>query len=140
MHTPQPEEPGDNDERDIADDPLLSAISADLQRVTKSTDRTLLVLLLVIVVAFISTVKAMGAAWVGRLGALLGAALIVGVILFTVLRTIRLKRQIGVKYGLVCSSCGYNPGAGNALEAAQLRRCTRCSAALAVSSSGRDGA
>jgi hypothetical protein len=121
---------GDDEERDLADDPLLSELDADLSRVTKRTDRTMLMIMAIgLPLTLISQAYATGLT--RTIGTIAGALIVVGSIPYTILRTIRLKRQIATQYGLSCNSCGYNPGGMYALATATVPRCRKCRATLA---------
>lgn len=125
MRSPQPQSP-DEDEEDgeISNDPLLSAVAADLERVTKRTDNGLLLALFGfwVPVAFIYERSAIKSLW-------MSALLVIGIfatIAFTIFRVVQKKTDVAAKYGLVCRSCGYKPPASQVLAVAQSLRCSKC--------------
>jgi hypothetical protein len=119
-------DPSDDEERDTADDPLLSALDADLSRASKMTDRTLLVVLLGIGLPLLLAFQIHETGTVRMIGVAAAAIIMIGAIPFTMIRTIRLRRHIAVRYGLECSSCGYNPGGMYALATATVPYCRKC--------------
>jgi hypothetical protein len=132
-------DPSDDEERDTADDPLLSALDADLGRASKKTDRTLLVMLLGIGLPLLLAFQILGTGTVRTIGVVAAAAIMIGAIPFTMIRTIRLRRHVAFRYGLECSSCGYNPGGMYALATATVPYCRKCRTKLnpAVPRKGR---
>jgi hypothetical protein len=123
-----PDNPDDR-ETDVADDPLLSAISAELHAINKRSDMKLLIALalnLATVVLFSRLhIKSM---WFD----LLEAAVVVTSIGGTIYSVVRQKQRVAGRHGLVCSACGYRPGASMILSAATTRRCRKCGTTLPV--------
>ena len=125
MRSPQPQPPDEDEEDgDVSDDPFLSAIAADLERVTKRTDNELLLALFGfwIPVAFIYERSTIKTSW-------MNALLVIGIfatIGFTIFRVVKKKTNVAARYGLVCRSCGYKPPASQVLAVAQSLRCSKC--------------
>jgi hypothetical protein len=132
-------DPGADEEGDISDDPLLSALDAELSRASKKTDNTLLVVLLGIGLPSMLAFQVLGSGITRTMGVIAAAVVMISAIPFTMLRTVRLRRQIATRYGLKCPSCGHNPGGMYALSTATVRQCRKCRAKLlpVVPSMGR---
>lgn len=117
----------DEEEGDISDSPLLSAINADLVAANRRGDRLLLAVL-VLLAALSYLYKRSGGASVWLNTMLIG--LVIGSIVYTVWQALRQSRQVASKYGLVCETCGYVPKAHMILSAASTLRCAKCKASL----------
>jgi hypothetical protein len=119
--------PSDDEDGDIADDPLLSAVSADLERATKQNDQMLLLALGAIV-----TLLFLAEHFLGKNPVLEGfaAAAVVGAIVFTMYAVLRRKAGVATKYGLICPVCTHKPSATMVLSAARTRKCRKCGASL----------
>jgi hypothetical protein len=128
MSKPSPDDAADDTERDIADDPFLRAVNADLEKASKRSDNTLLVVLLGILLPSVFLYAKFGPRSVWP--ALLLAAAVIGVIVFTIVRVSQLKKAVAIKYGLVCPECGHQPGPGNVLSVATTLRCKKCRSVL----------
>jgi hypothetical protein len=126
-------ETADDEERDIADDPILSALDAELNGVSKRTDNTLLVVVLGIGLPLMLAFHVYTTGLIRTLGVILSVVVMICVIPFTMLRTVRLRRQVAIRYGLKCRSCGHNPGGMYALSTATVGRCRKCGAQLSPS-------
>lgn len=119
--------PTDDEEGDIADDPLLSAINADLERANNQTDNKLLVALAAIVLALFLVERFLGKnAWLEGFA----AAAVIGAIVVTIYSAVRSKGDIAAKYGLICPVCKHKPSPQMVLAAAMTRRCRKCGAPL----------
>ena len=119
--------PSDDEDGDIADNPLLSAINADLERANSQTDNRLLLALAVIIsVLFLSEYFLGKNFWLESFA----AAAVIGVIAFTLYSAVRRKAAVAAKYGLICPVCKYRPSAQMILSAAMTRRCRKCGAPL----------
>jgi formate dehydrogenase maturation protein FdhE len=119
--------PSDNEESNIADDPVLSAISTDLERVDSQTDNRLLFVLGAIVLAGFLTEHFFGKSpWLE----VLGAVAIVSAIAATITSAVRRKADLAVKYRLICPVCKHRPSTSMVLAAAMTLRCQKCGAEL----------
>jgi hypothetical protein len=119
--------PSDDEERDIADDPLLSAINADLGRADNQTDNRLLFALAAIIATLFMAERLLGKnSW------LEGFAVVpvIGAIGFTIYSAVRRKTDVAAKYGLICPACSHKPSPQMVLSAARTRRCRKCGAQL----------
>ena len=119
--------PSDDEERDIADDPLLSAINADLERADKQTDNRLLFVLAAIIAALFLVERFLGKnLWLEGIA----VAAVIGAIAFTISSAVRRKTDVAAKYGLICPVCKHKPSPQMVLSAARTRRCRKCGAQL----------
>jgi len=124
----RPTSPDDEDEdEDIADDPVLSAINADLERANSQTDNRLLLFLAAIALVFFLGERLIGKnSWLEGLA----ASAIVAAIAYTIFSAVRRKGDVAAKYGLICPVCKHKPSAQMVLAAAMTRRCRKCGAPL----------
>lgn len=119
--------PHDDEDGDIADNPLLSAINSDLERVNNQTDNRLLLALAAIISALFLSEYFLGKnLWLAGLA----AAAVIGTIAFTLYSAVRRKAEVAAKYGLICPVCKYRPSAQMLLSAATTQRCRKCGASL----------
>lgn len=117
----------DDEEQDIADDPLLSAINADLERANSQTDNRLLIFLAAIIAILFFTERFAGQnSWLEGFA----AVAVIGAIAFTIYSAIRRKVDVAAKYGLICPVCKHKPSPQMVLSAATTRRCRKCGAPL----------
>ena len=130
MQKPNYDDPGADEEGDISDDPLLSALDAELNRASKKTDNTLLMVLLGAGLPSMLAFQVLGSGLTRAMGVIAAAVVMISAIPLTMLRTVRLSRQIATRYGLECPSCGHNPGGMYALSTATVRQCRKCRAKL----------
>ena len=115
-----------DEERDIADDPLLSALNSDLEAASRKGDKRLFVfigvaLMFVLVPKFVR-VPTLAVYTL----ALLSASSILGGIAFTIWSVVKRKLAVADRYGLRCNACGPRPANFRIMQAAELRRCPRC--------------
>jgi formate dehydrogenase maturation protein FdhE len=119
--------PSDNEECDIEDNPLLSAINADLERTNNQTDNKLLLVLAAIVLILFVAERFLGKNyWLEGCA----VAAVVGAIAVTIYSVVRRKADIAAKYGLICPVCGHKPSAHMILSTATTSRCRKCGAPL----------
>ncbi|MBP6096009.1 MAG: hypothetical protein KBF58_08710 [Methyloversatilis sp.] len=119
--------PDDDEEGDISDDPVLSAIDTDLESVSRRNDNQLLAILVLLVpMAVLYERSDLKSIWLDA--AFLG--LLFGAVGFTIFRVVRQKQKVAAKYGLACRVCGGKPRAHMVLSAAMTRHCARCGARL----------
>lgn len=130
MQKPNDYDPGADEESDISDDPLLSALDADLSCASQKTDNALLLVLLGVGLPSMLAFQVLGSGLTRTLGVIAAAVVMISAIPFTMLRTVRLRRQIATRYGLNCPACGHNPGGMYALSTATVRQCRKCRAKL----------
>ena len=124
MRTTQSDE---EEEGDIADNPLLSAIAADLERAEKQTDNNLLVALAAIVSALFLIERLLGKnSWLEGLT----VVAVIGAIGYTIFSVVLRKRDVATKYGLICPVCEHKPSAHMIIAAATTHRCRKCGAEL----------
>jgi hypothetical protein len=122
------EEPNPDDrEADIADDPLLNAISSELHAINKRSDMKLLIALAlnVAVVMLVARLQ-IKSMWLD----LVEAAVVVTILGGTIYSVVRQKQRVAARYGLVCSVCGYRPGVSMILSAATTQHCRKCGSPL----------
>ena len=123
----------DDEEQDIADDPLQSAINADIERVSRETDNRLLFAIL----AIAASLYFVNRYW--REAPLLGVLSAIGVVVaiaFTIRSSLRAKAAIADKYGLTCTKCKHRPSAQMIPSAAVTLQCGKCGAKLILSDAG----
>lgn len=119
--------PSDDEEGDLADDPLLSAINDDLEQANKQTDNRLLVALGAVVVTLFLAEHYFGKnLWLEWCA----AAATIAAIALTVYSAIHRKTDVAAKYGLICPACKHKPSPHMILSAARVRRCSKCGATL----------
>ena len=117
----------DDEEGDIADDPLLSAIHNTLEAIDKRGDlRLCLVLIPAAIAAVALKMMKIESRWLD----LLEGAVVIGAIGGTIYSAVRQKRRVAVRHGLVCPACGYRPQVFRVLSAAMTERCGKCNAPL----------
>ena len=123
--TPRPR--ADDEEGDVADDPFLSAVDADLGSVDRLNDHKLGVALALLVAAAYGYHRSgVKSPWIDALG----VAALLGVIGFVILRAAQQKRRVAVQHGLRCKRCGHIPSAHMVMSAAMSERCAKCGAPL----------
>jgi hypothetical protein len=124
-----PEEPLDDRETDIADDPVLRVIQGELHAINKRSDVKLLFALAInlIVVALFGQLNVKNV-WLDVLEAVVVIAIIGG----TIYSVMRQKQRVAVRHGLICSVCGYRPTVFMILSAATTQRCHKCKSPLPV--------
>jgi hypothetical protein len=116
-----------DEEGDIADDPVLSAINADLERANSQTDNRLLFSLAAIIAILFFAERFLGKnSWLEGFA----AAAVIGAIAFTIYSAVRRKADVAAKYGLICPVCKHKPSPQMVLSAARTRRCRKCGASL----------
>lgn len=121
---------GDDDEEgDIADDPLTRAIFLELKSVDKRNDRRLLIALAINcgLVWLVSQWKNR-TVWIDVLGAGVLLVIVVGTIYWAIWQ----KQRIAIKHGLVCSNCGDRPWVQMIMSTATTKRCSKCRGRLNV--------
>ncbi len=119
--------PTEDEEEDIADDPLLSAINADLERANNQTDNWLLVALAAIVLVLFLVERFLGKnVWLEGFA----AATVIAAIVLTIYSAVRRKGDIAAKYGLICPVCKHKPSPQMVLATAMTRCCRKCGALL----------
>jgi hypothetical protein len=119
----------DDEEGDIADDPLVYAIYLELQSINKRSDKMLLVALVIScgLVLLIAQWKIQNV-WIEALEATVVLAIVIG----TIYSVVRQKQNIAIKHGLVCSNCGNRPRVQTIISAATTKRCSKCGLPLNV--------
>jgi hypothetical protein len=117
----------EDEEPDIRDEPLASAVHRDVGRVLERTDHRLLVWLAVVGIAILVVEKsAIKSTWTDVAGVLA----VVGIISFTIYSAIRGQRKVASNYGLTCPSCGHTPMPYEIMAAATVQRCAKCGSQL----------
>lgn len=115
--------PIEEKEEDISDDPFVSAVNKDLERVGSRNDNVLLIILLALVpLVYAYEHSMLKSNWV----ALAFIMFVVALIAYTIFNVVNGKRKVAVKYGLVCRACGYRPEVRLILLAADLKKCRKC--------------
>jgi|SRR5262245_12403381 len=124
------EEPNPDDrEADIADDPLLNAISGELHAINERSDMKLLIALaLNVAVVMLFARLQIKSMWLD----LVEAAVVVTILGGTIYSVVRQKQRVAARHGLVCSMCGYRPGVSMILSAATTQRCRKCGSPLPI--------
>jgi hypothetical protein len=119
----------DDKETDIADDPLLSAISGELDSARKQGDRSLFIALaLALAVVLLLSRLQIKSVWLDLLQLSVLASIIGG----TIYSVVRQKQRVAARHGLVCPACGYRPWVTMILSAATTHRCSKCGSSLPV--------
>jgi hypothetical protein len=117
-HEPLPDE-----ETDIADDPLLSRIDAELRQASKRSEWVLWVGLGAAVVGVIWYERT---AWRSTWFEISLVALVISAIAVMWINTVRHKREVATRFGLVCTHCGHTPAAHSVMSAAMTLQCEKC--------------
>jgi DNA-directed RNA polymerase subunit RPC12/RpoP len=124
----------ENSAIDVAADPVLSAIDAELQAVSRRAKllRNLFLALFCVAAIWYFQIPSSGSEWVRTLmfSTLLGAFLV------QLFYWSGASRRVAEKHGLVCPSCGQPPPAPEVMSAAAKLRCPRCGAKLRSASLG----
>ena len=123
---------GGDEDRDIADDPLLSALSADLEGASKKGDSRLFIFIGVALIFALSPRFVPVPTWAVYAFAFLSAFCIFGGIAYTIRSVMQRKLAVADRYGLRCHVCGRRPKVFRIMQAAELRKCPRCGNALDV--------
>jgi hypothetical protein len=122
-------EPLPDQETDIADNPLLSRIDAELRRASKRSEWVLWVGL---GVALIGVFFYERSTWRATWFEISLAALVFGSIAMACIRTVQHKRAVAGRFGLVCTRCGHVPAAHMVMSAAMTLQCEKCRARLPI--------
>jgi hypothetical protein len=127
----------DEEESDIADDPLLSALNDDLKAALRTTDdRLFYFIAAALIFAFLP--KYVGVpSWGIYSLALLSGVSVIGGIGYAIWSSIQKQRAVASRYGLECSACGRKPKVMQIMQAAELRKCPWCRSILDVHPSSR---
>ncbi|MGD2141733.1 MAG: hypothetical protein PVH25_15170 [Burkholderiales bacterium] len=121
-----------DEERDIADDPLLAALDADLRAASRKGDNRLVLFIgIALLLALLSKLVRIPT-WSIDVLASLSALSILGGIAYTVGSVVQKKLVVADRYGLRCRACGRRPKVFRILQAAELRKCPWCRSALDV--------
>jgi hypothetical protein len=113
----------EDEEGDIRDDALASAVHRDVGRVLGRTDHRLILLLVVAGVVIVLVEKAgIKSTWTD----IASIIAIVGILSFTVYSAIRGQRKVASKYGLTCPGCGHTPMPHKIMSAVIVRSCAKC--------------
>src|SRR5437588_10667270 len=108
----------EDQEGDIADDPLTSAVHDDIGGVLKRTDNRLLVWLAVVgVLVLLLDNSALKGTWTNVASILA----LVGAISLTIYGAFRGRRKVASEYGLTCPNCGYTPMPQEIMSAAMVQ-------------------
>jgi hypothetical protein len=121
-----------DEERDIADDALLSALSVDLEAASRITDNRLLILIGVALILVLLPKFVRVPVWAVYTLAFLSGFSIIGGIAYTIWWSVQKKQSVANRNGLRCSACGPNPKVFRIMQAATLRKCPSCRSALDV--------
>jgi hypothetical protein len=117
----------DQEEGDIADDPVVHAVYLELQSINRSSDRRLLIALAISLgLVLLASYWKIKSVWLDALE----VAAVLTIIIGTIYSVVRQKQNVAVKHGLVCSNCGNRPRVQMILSAVTTRRCGRCGAPL----------
>lgn len=96
----------EDQESDINDDPLLSAISKDLETVGNVNDNKLLIGLFVLLgITYLIDHSGIAKFWL-NIWVFVTIPSIIG---YTIFKVVRQKQDVAAKYGLVCHACNYKP-------------------------------
>jgi hypothetical protein len=126
MKKPDERRGNGDDESDLSDDPILSALNTDLEAALRITDNRLFIFVGgTLVASYLPEYLHVPpvAANVFYAGAV---ACIIGGIGFTILSVIKGKQKVAARYGLVCQACGHRPKTSQILLTAQIGRCAAC--------------
>ena len=115
-----------DEERDIADDPLLSALNSDLESASRKGDKRLFIFIGVALICALLPKFVHFPDWAVYALAVSSALSIFGGIAYTIGSVVKRKLSVAYRYGLHCQSCGRRPGIFRIMQAAELRRCPRC--------------
>ena len=119
----------DDEDGDLADDPLLRRINRKLESIDERGDLRLgLVLVPAAIAAVALQMMNIKSVWLD----MLEVAVVIGAIGGTIFSAVRQKRRVAVRHGLVCQACGYRPPVFRILSAAMTERCSKCNAPLRV--------
>jgi hypothetical protein len=126
-------EPIDHDEeRDVADDPLLSALNEDLEAASRKTDARLFIFIGATLIFALLPKYIRVPPWVAYTFAFLSFSSIIGGIAYTIWSVVKKKLTVANRYGLRCGACGRRPKVLRIMQAAELRTCPWCASALDV--------
>lgn len=126
MNSPNNRHDNEDDESDLSEDPILSALNKDLESVLRFTDNRLFIFLgAALAAVYLPEYLHVppGAAYVFYAGAIV---CILGGIGFTILSVIRNKQKVAARYGLVCRACGHRPKTSQIMATAQIGLCAAC--------------
>jgi Uncharacterized protein conserved in bacteria len=126
-----------NEEDEDVDDaeyenPIVASLAHDLDAVLQRTDARLCIFL-AIGLAASQLLKYVPMSRVAEAAAtVIAVVAIIGGIVFTIYSSVKGKRKVANRYGVVCSVCGFRPGINDIVHTADLSLCRRCGAALPV--------
>lgn len=121
-----------DDESDISEDPILSALNGDLESVLRKTDNHLFIFLGAALAAAYLPKHLHASLFIVHLFYAAAVAFVVVGIGFTISSVIKKKQKVAARYGLVCKRCGHRPKVGKIMLAAQVGQCAACGNALNV--------
>lgn len=121
-----------DEERDIADDPLLSALNADIEAASKKGDNRLFIFIGAALLFAVFPKFFRVPTYAVYVFVFLSAFSIFGGIAYTVWSVVQRKLAVADRYGLRCHACGRRPKVSRIMQAAELRQCPRCRYALDV--------
>ena len=121
-----------DEERDIADDPLLSALNGDLEAASKKGDTRLFVFIGAAVIFALFPKLVHVPTWTVYLFVFLSVFSIFGGIVYTIWSVAQRKLVVADRYGLRCRACRRRPKVFRIMQGAELRKCPRCGSALDV--------
>lgn len=124
------------DEQDVEDteyeNPIVASLDRDLHTVLRRTDARLFIFLAIGLVASQLPAYVQVSPIVESVLSVIAVASIVGGIGFTIHSSVKGKRKVGNRYGVVCRACGFRPRVNDIVHTADVGLCTRCGAELRV--------
>ena len=121
----------DDDESEY-ENPLLERLHRDLDAVLQHTDlQLMLVIGIGVVMVYLPDYVSMPPVAASILQVIAVVAMLGGIV-FAIFSSVRGKRKVARRYGVVCQSCGFRPKVNDIVVTADVGLCRRCGAELRV--------
>lgn len=121
-----------DDDPDVYENPTIEALDRDLHAVLQRTDlRLMLFIGIALVAVYLPDYVALPPVATPLLDTIAVIA-ILGGIGFTIYSSVKGKREVARRYGVVCPACGFRPKVNDTVVTADVGLCPRCGAELPV--------
>lgn len=122
----------EDDDPSEYENPIIERLDRDLHAVLQHTDlQLMLVIGLAVVMVYLPKYVAMPPVAISILQGIAVVAILGGIV-FAILSSVRGKRKVARRYGVVCQSCGFRPKINDIVTTADVGLCPRCHAELPV--------
>lgn len=126
-------QPDEQDEEDTGyENPILASLDRDLDAVLQRTDARLFIFIAIGLIASHLPTYVHVTPIVESVLYVISVVSLLGGIGFTIYSSVKGKRKVGDRYGVVCRACGFRPKVNDIVHRADMGRCSRCGAELRV--------